>query len=115
EDLLKLDHADLAQRMGGRLCVIGNLPYSITTDALLSLVASPGALRYAVVMIQKEAAERVVAPPGSKDYSPLSVMLQTFARPRMLYSVPPTAFYPKPKVTSAIVELDFPAPSDLPQ
>lgn len=115
EDLLKLDHADLARKMGGRLSVIGNLPYSITTDALLSLVASPGALRYAVVMIQKEAAERVVASPGSKDYSPLSVMLQIYARPRMRYSVPRTAFYPKPKVTSAIVEFDFPALEELPE
>jgi len=115
QDLLQLNHSELATRMGGRLHVVGNLPYSITTDALLSLVSSPGALRYAVVMVQREAAARMIAPPGSKDYGPLSAMLQNFARLKQLFLVPPTAFYPPPKVTSAVVELDFYDADKLPQ
>ncbi|CAE8717627.1 unnamed protein product, partial [Polarella glacialis] len=115
QDLLQLNHSELAKRMGGQLHVVGNLPYCITSEALLSLVSCPGALRYALVMVQKEAAQRVVAPPGSKDYGPLSAVLQLFARPRQLFSVPPTAFYPPPKVVSAIVELDFLAVEDLPK
>eukprot|EP00438_Fugacium_kawagutii_P004858 Skav221079 [mRNA] locus=scaffold3118:484374:484757:- [translate_table: standard] len=58
-------------------------------------------------MVQREAADRMVAPVGSKDYSVLSVMLQAFAQVRQLYLVPPTAFYPQPKVVSSVVELDF--------
>jgi len=87
--------------------VVANLPYSITTDALISLVKHPGAIRYAQVMVQREAAERIVATVGSKDYSVLSVMLQAFCHVKQLYLVPPTAFYPPPKVVSSIVELDF--------
>eukprot|EP00913_Durusdinium_trenchii_P004495 g4174.t1 len=74
-------------------------------------VLSPRSIRFAQVMVQKEAAERMVAPVGSKDYSVLSVMLQAFARLRQLYLVPPTAFYPQPKVVSAVVELDFDHPT----
>ena len=89
------------------LFVVGNLPYSITTDALISLVKYPGAIRYAQVMVQKEAADRMAAAVGSKDYSVLSVMLQAYTKVRQLYLVPPTAFYPQPKVISSVVELDF--------
>ena len=89
------------------LFVVGNLPYSITTDALISLVKYPGAIRYAQVMVQREAADRMVAAVGSKDYSVLSVMLQAYTKVRQLYLVPPTAFYPQPKVISSVVELDF--------
>ena len=89
------------------LFVVGNLPYSITTDALISLVKYPGAIRYAQVMVQKEAADRMAAAVGSKDYSVLSVMLQAYTKVRQLYLVPPTAFYPQPKAISSVVELDF--------
>lgn len=97
----------LANFQGAPLFVVANLPYSITTDALISLVKHPGAIRYAQVMVQREAAERIVATVGSKDYSVLSVMLQAFCHVKQLYLVPPTAFYPPPKVVSSIVELDF--------
>ncbi|CAJ1372819.1 unnamed protein product [Effrenium voratum] len=115
QDLLQLDHREMRQELGDRLSVVANLPYSITTEALLSLVRSPRAVRYALVMVQKEAAERIVAAEGSKDYGPLSVMLQLFTRPRQLYLVPATAFYPQPKVTSAMVELDFLAEEEMPE
>ncbi|CAK9079955.1 N'-adenosyl(rRNA) dimethyltransferase), partial [Durusdinium trenchii] len=111
QNMLKLNYSELLLEMGGPCFVVGNLPYSITTEALLSLVLSPRSIRFAQVMVQKEAAERMVAPVGSKDYSVLSVMLQAFARLRQLYLVPPTAFYPQPKVVSAVVELDFDHPT----
>eukprot|EP00434_Breviolum_minutum_P010958 symbB.v1.2.009664.t1/scaffold593.1/size185935/15 len=108
QDLLTLNHSEVKLQMGSApLFVVANLPYSITTDALISLVKHPGAIRYAQVMVQREAAERIVATVGSKDYSVLSVMLQAFCHVKQLYLVPPTAFYPPPKVVSSIVELDF--------
>lgn len=108
QDLLTLNHAEVKLQMGSApLFVVGNLPYSITTDALISLVKYPGAIRYAQVMVQKEAADRMAAAVGSKDYSVLSVMLQAYTKVRQLYLVPPTAFYPQPKVISSVVELDF--------
>lgn len=114
-DLLKFDYAALSKKLGARLNIMGNLPYCITSDALLSLVRYPGAIRYAFVMVQKEARERILATPGSKDYGPLAAMIQLYARPRARFIVPATAFYPQPKVTSAMVSLDFLEPEELPR
>lgn len=75
-----MNYSQMAEEMGGPLFVVANLPYSITTSALLSLLREPGRIRYAQVMVQKEAAERMVATVGSKDYSALSVLLQACAR-----------------------------------
>eukprot|EP00933_Yihiella_yeosuensis_P041729 TRINITY_DN36130_c0_g1_i1.p1 TRINITY_DN36130_c0_g1~~TRINITY_DN36130_c0_g1_i1.p1 ORF type:complete len:335 (+),score=52.70 TRINITY_DN36130_c0_g1_i1:103-1107(+) len=115
-DMLEVSYPELASKLGGQLHVVGNLPYSITTKALLSLVATPEAIRHAVVMVQKEAAERIWAPPGSNSYGVLSVMMQAFTKARRLFNVAPTCFYPPPKVTSTVLELDFfPAEEEQPK
>jgi len=93
---------DLAQ--WGRLPVVGNLPYYITSPILEKTVRL-GAPR-AVFLIQKEVAERLVATPGSRDYGFLTVATALFAITRLLFEVQPAAFHPPPKVDSAVVLLE---------
>jgi len=111
-DILELDFASMAQRHG-RLRLVGNLPYSVGTNILFKVAEQPDAVELGFFMVQKEVAQKIVAEPGSKDYCPLAVMLQLSARTKMSFNVPPAAFYPKPKVTSAMVELHFDKPASV--
>jgi 16S rRNA (adenine1518-N6/adenine1519-N6)-dimethyltransferase len=88
-----------------RIRVFGNLPYYITSPILLRLFEFHTRIADIVVMVQREVAERMVAKPGSKDYGLLSVTCQYYTEPRMLFSIPPQAFRPAPKVHSALVEM----------
>lgn len=83
--------------------VVANLPYSISSEITFKLLEHDFEL--AVLMYQYEFALRMIALPGSKDYSRLSVGTQYYAIPRILEIIPPSAFYPRPEVRSAIVEL----------
>ena len=89
------------------LTVVGNLPYYITSPILFALLDARAHVGSAVVMVQKEVADRLVAPHGSKTYGTLSVYFQLFARTRPLFDVPRTAFRPPPNVESAVVAVDF--------
>ena len=111
-DVLDLDWAALAAEAGGPLWVVGNLPYYITSPILFGLLDTRAHLRRAVVMMQREVAERIVAAPGTKAYGILSVQLQLFARPALLFRVSRHVFRPKPDVESAVVALDFPGGAD---
>ena len=106
-DVLEVDWAALAAEKGGPLYVVGNLPYYITSQILFSLVDARAAVREAVVMMQLEVAERLVAVPRTKAYGILSVQLQLFARPELLFRVSRNVFFPRPDVTSAVVRLVF--------
>jgi 16S rRNA (adenine1518-N6/adenine1519-N6)-dimethyltransferase len=100
-DALKLDPAD---HLTGPYKVVANLPYQITSPFLfryLSLQPGPSVL---VLMIQREVAERIAARPGDLSY--LAVAVQSAAQPRLVRLVPPGAFYPRPKVESAVIRLD---------
>src|SRR3954453_1530232 len=99
-DVLK---ADLAQ--WGPVQVAGNLPYYITSPILERVLTLGHDLLHAVFLIQKEVAERVVAQPGTRDYGFLSVQVQVYAEPKYLFTVPPDAFKPPPKVDSAVIQL----------
>ena len=123
-DVVQADflHVDLLgtaaalRRAGGRpagaLRIAGNLPYSASAPILLRLlnVAAAAGIRDAVVMLQREVAERVVAHAGSRAYGPLAVMTALRADARWLLDVPPGAFRPVPKVRSAVVSLRFREP-----
>ena len=85
--------------------VLGNIPYSMTSRILEFLLVQRRWVKRAVLMIQKEVADRLVAKPGTKVYSSISVMVQTAFEPKILFTVPPGRFYPQPKVTSAVVRL----------
>ncbi|MGB2694798.1 MAG: 16S rRNA (adenine(1518)-N(6)/adenine(1519)-N(6))-dimethyltransferase RsmA [Dehalococcoidia bacterium] len=107
---LELAASDLLARAGASppYVVTGNLPYNIAQPLLRhSLEAQPAPERL-VVMVQAEVAESIAAAPG--DMSLLSVSIQLYGEPRVLFRVPPSAFYPPPKVQSAVVRIDV-APS----
>lgn len=113
-DALKTDLADLVHRYTassspgvspGSVKVVANLPYYITSPLLLHLLESDLAFERAVVMIQKEVAQRLIARPGTKDYGALTVAVQYRAEVELAGSVPPTVFVPAPAVTSEIVVL----------
>lgn len=82
---------------------VANLPYSISSDVTFKLLKSP--FRYAILMYQREFAERMIATVGSEDYSRLSVTVQHFADARILFNVSRRAFVPQPEVESAVVML----------
>ncbi len=106
-DVLQVDWTALAELRGGPLSVIGNLPYHITSQILFCLLDNHRAIRQAVVTMQVEVAQRIIAPPRCKDYGILSVLFQLYTKPSINFKIPPTVFYPQPKVTSALVTLDF--------
>jgi len=91
------------------LDVVGNLPYYITSDILLHLfgAAREGAVSRAVVMMQREVAERIAAGPGSSEYGALSAATQMHARVTNLFTLPPSAFSPPPDVYSTVLRLEF--------
>lgn len=109
-DALAVDYSEL----GERLRVVGNLPYNISTPLLFALMAYADHVRDQHFMLQKEVVDRMVAKPGTSDYSRLSVMLQSRYRMRKLFDVDPQAFEPVPKVTSSIVRM-VPLPADRPK
>ena len=112
-DVLELEWTELSVTAGGSLYVVGNLPYHISSPILFGLLANRAHLVRAVLMVQREMADRIVAQPGTKAYGGPSVITQLMARPRMLFGVSPAAFWPRPKVNSAVVELDFRTATDL--
>jgi len=85
--------------------VLGNLPYYITSAILMKLVESRQYFSEAVVTVQDEFARRLVASPGSKDYSSLSIYVQYRFQPEILFTIKPTSFFPRPDVRSAVVRL----------
>lgn len=82
---------------------IGNLPYNIASPMIWDLVSRATGLKKAVFMVQKEVAERLAARAGTGDYGALSAWVQSFAVPKLLFTVPPQVFIPRPKVMSAVV------------
>ena len=96
-DMLALDLAAMAAERGGALSVISNTPFYLTSPLLFRLLASGGAVGRAVLTMQKEVGEKVLAPHGCKQYGILSVMLQLFAQPEAVFDIPPAAFRPMPK------------------
>ena len=107
-DILK---TDLLSFVGdnGPLDVVGNLPYYITSDILLHLfgAARAGGLRRAVLMTQREVAQRLAAPAGTSEYGALSALTQLHADVSELFTLPPGAFSPPPDVFSTVFRLDF--------
>ena len=93
-------------RRGGRpFKLIANLPYNVASPLLANLVVDQPAMSDAVVMIQKEVADRLAAPPGGKDYGPLGILIQALCEVRTVGTLAPGCFWPPPKVASAVVHL----------
>ena len=107
-DVLKVDlKALLAEEFGGKpVAVCANLPYYITSPILMRLLEEKLPIRNITVMVQKEAAQRLCAAPGTRDAGAISYAVAYYAEPKLLFSVQPGSFYPAPKVTSAVIRLD---------
>lgn len=95
---------DLHQLAGGPYHVVANLPYSVGTRLVVSFVTAARPPRSLTVLLQREVARRLTAQPG--DMALLSVIVQSYARARRLFDVPPEAFRPRPKVVSTLVRID---------
>ena len=89
-----------------RFLLVANLPYNVASPLLLNLAVQAPGMSRAVVMVQREVADRIVAGPGSKAYGALGVLLQAQFEARRLFTLPPGVFWPPPKVDSAVVRLD---------
>ena len=104
-DVMKFDFNQITQTTTRKVKVIGNLPYNISSPVLFHLMHYAERIEHQVVMLQKEVVERMASGSGSKQYGRLSVMLQQRYQIENLFKVPPTAFFPPPKVDSAIARL----------
>jgi 16S rRNA (adenine1518-N6/adenine1519-N6)-dimethyltransferase len=104
-DALTMDWSALARARGGRLRLVGNLPYNISTPLLFALLAHADALLDLHFMLQREVVDRIVAAPGSGDYGRLGVMLAPFLHCERVLDVGPGAFQPPPRVQSAVVRM----------
>ena len=107
EDVLKVDLAGLIKEKfaGLRVAVCANLPYYITSPILMRLLEEKLPIEHITVMVQKEAADRIAAAPGTRDAGAISYAVDYYAKPKLLFTVQPGSFYPPPKVTSAVIQL----------
>ncbi|HVN45890.1 MAG TPA: 16S rRNA (adenine(1518)-N(6)/adenine(1519)-N(6))-dimethyltransferase RsmA [Steroidobacteraceae bacterium] len=104
-DALAFDFGALACQRGGRLRIIGNLPYNISTPLLFHLLQQAEAILDMTLMLQREVVARLAAAPGSGDYGRLTVMLAPRVRVERLFDIGPGAFQPPPRVWSAVARL----------
>jgi len=96
---------DLSRIFNGPFAIIGNFPYNISSQLFFKILEIRQQVIEVVCMVQKEVAERIASPPGSRDYGILSVFLQAFYNIEYLFTVPPQVFYPPPRVQSAVIRL----------
>ena len=101
-DFLKMD---LSPVYPGDFCIIGNFPYNISSQIFFRVLDYRHQVKEVVCMLQKEVAERIAAPHGSKTYGILSVLLQAYYDIKLLFRVPPGVFFPPPKVMSAVIRM----------
>ena len=107
QDVLHFDFAAASAAAAQQLPVVGNLPYYITSQILLKLAASHASLDRAILMVQREVADRVTAKPGTRDYGLLSVTVQMYGPAENLFTLPPDAFSPPPDVHSTVFRWRF--------
>lgn len=106
-DLIEGDFLKSNFNWSSKKIIIANIPYNITSDILFKLFENSDKISEAVLMMQKEVGERLLAKVKSKNYGKLTVTTQLFANPEKITLVPPNAFVPMPKVTSIVIKLNF--------
>ncbi len=112
QDILKVDLGRVVEQLGAeRVVICGNLPYYISSPILRRVFDVSGLVEQAVFLIQKEVALRLAARKNTRDYGFLTVLCRLHSEPELLFSVPPGAFQPPPKVTSAVVRLAMRQPA----
>ncbi len=107
-DVLELDLAEIIKNdiPQDRVAVFGNLPYYITSPIIMKLLESRLPICSVTAMVQKEAAQRLCAEPKSREGGAVTMAVRYYSEPHILFDVPPTSFYPAPKVTSSVIRLD---------
>lgn len=113
EDALQYDFRALAAEIG-KLRVVANLPYSISSRLLFSFFENRDIFSSLHILLQREVAERLVADPGTKEYGVLTVLLSASAMVDILFHIPGSAFFPVPEVVSTLVRVTFPDPPPVP-
>ncbi|MCK5323120.1 MAG: ribosomal RNA small subunit methyltransferase A [Desulfobulbaceae bacterium] len=112
EDLLKSDFRELAEKCGGCLKILANLPYSVSNPLFFKLIECRDVVKWAVLMVQKEVGQRLCAEPGTKKYGILSVLLGSCASVQTLMKLGPGQFHPRPKVDSVVIRILFDPPPE---
>ncbi len=105
-DFLKISLPDLLKGRSN-IKVVANLPYQISSPALFQLIENAALFSSAVIMLQKEMAQRLLSPVNTKTYGPLALLVQYFTKARIAFTVPASCFYPKPHVNSQVLTLQF--------
>jgi len=106
-DILKMDFSQYFRKERYPIKVVANLPYQISTPLLFRFIEFKETLSTLTLMVQKEVAERIVASPGRKEYGSLSIFIQMFSDVSICFFIKPSAFFPPPKVESAVVHMRF--------
>lgn len=114
EDILKVDLQEVIGENEGKIKVVANLPYYITTPIIMELLEKKNNIKSITVMVQKEVAERMQEGPGSKSYGALSLAVQYYSKPKYIMTVSRNCFLPKPDVDSAVIRLDIYDPEERP-
>jgi len=108
EDVLQVNLPNLVNDYGSdKAILVGNLPYQITGALIRQIISARNVWKRAVIMVQREVGQRMVAPPGTKTYGVLSIVTQVHCVATQLFDLPPSHFYPEPKVYSSVLLLDF--------
>jgi 16S rRNA (adenine1518-N6/adenine1519-N6)-dimethyltransferase len=107
EDFLETDLVKWHHYFRSKLRVVGNIPYHLTSPILIKIFDAHSSVRDLTIMIQREVARRLVAKPRTKEYGILSVYAQFYGKPQLLFNVSPNCFYPKPKVTSTVLQISL--------
>ena len=107
QNILEMKLETIAVTKPQKLTVVGNLPYGISSQILIKLIQSRSSIERAVLMFQKELAQRIGAEPGGRQYGRISAMLRYCADIRFLADIKASVFYPPPKVDSAVIEINF--------
>lgn len=111
-DALELDFTPWFQKWQRRMKVVANLPYEISTPMIFRFFQERQYFSLLVLMLQMEVARRIVALPGTKEYGPLSIWSELYSHPQILFTVGPQAFFPPPRVESAVVKFEVLADVD---
>jgi 16S rRNA (adenine1518-N6/adenine1519-N6)-dimethyltransferase len=107
KNILLMDLHATSDMIGSKITVIGNLPYGISSQILIKLIQSRSVVERAILMFQKELAQRITAQPGGRDYGRITAMLRYCADIRILANIKASVFYPPPKVDSTVIETRF--------
>jgi len=114
KNILTVDIEQIAKDENRKIIIVGNLPYNISSQILVRMIRSRNVIHHAVLMFQKELAQRIIATPGNRDYGRLSAMLQYCADIKPVTEVKASAFFPKPKIDSEVLYIQFKKQISLP-